>query len=72
MPSSWRALVGVAVFALVAASPALHAQATTGTIYGTGHRPVQGGLPGVTVQVRTSKRRDARARHRTKAATTAR
>jgi hypothetical protein len=52
MRSSVRAIIGVAVFALVAVPPVLHAQATTGTIYGTVTDQSKAILPGVNVQVK--------------------
>src|SRR5712692_9823798 len=47
-----RAILGVSLLAFFTAPPALHAQATTGTIYGTVADESKSILPGVTIQVR--------------------
>ena len=52
MRRSVRAILGISLLALFSAPPALRAQATTGTIYGTVVDESKSILPGVTIQVR--------------------
>jgi hypothetical protein len=52
MRPSVRAILGVSLLAFFAAPPALHAQATTGTIYGAVVDESKSILPGATVQVK--------------------
>lgn len=52
MQSSIRAILGVSLLAFFAGPSLLHAQATTGTIYGTVVDESKAVLPGVTVQVK--------------------
>ncbi|HEV2986356.1 MAG TPA: carboxypeptidase regulatory-like domain-containing protein [Vicinamibacterales bacterium] len=52
MRSSIQAIVGVSLLAFLASTPALHAQETTGTIYGTVVDESKSVLPGVTIQVK--------------------
>jgi len=52
MRRSVRAILGISLLALLSAPPALRAQATTGTIYGTVVDESKAILPGVTIQVR--------------------
>src|SRR6266849_3242202 len=52
MRSAVRAIVGVSLLAFLAMPPAVHAQETTGTIYGTVVDESKSVLPGVTIQVK--------------------
>src|SRR5436190_15876305 len=52
MRSAVKAILGVSLLACFAVPPALHAQATTGTIYGAVADESKAVLPGVSIQVK--------------------